>query len=140
MIKNCPSNAGDIRDVSSNPGSGRPLEKGMVSPLQYSCLENSMDRGAWWTTVHGVTKSWTQPKYLRAHIRIYILSQVLLCYRLLQNIECYILLLVTHMCPTLCDPVDYSPPGSSIHGVFQVRILEWVSISGPCFLCIIFYM
>ena len=103
-----------------------------------------MDRGAWWTTVHGVTKSRTQPKYLSVHIRIYILSQVLFCYRLLQNIEfsslCYILLLVTHLCPTLCDPVDYSPPGSSIHEVFQVRILEWVSISGPCFLFIIFYM
>ena len=37
-----------------------PLEKGNGNPLQCSCLENSMDRGAWWTTVHGVTKSWMQ--------------------------------------------------------------------------------
>ena len=41
------------------PGSGRYPERGHGYPLQYSCLENSMDRGAWWATVHGVTKSWT---------------------------------------------------------------------------------
>ena len=40
--------------------SGRSPEEGNGNPLQYSCLENSMDRGAWWATVHGVTKSWTQ--------------------------------------------------------------------------------
>ena len=37
--------------------------------------------------------------------------------------------LVTQMCPTLCDPLDCSPPGSSVHGIFQLRILEWVAIS-----------
>ena len=36
---------------------------------------------------------------------------------------------VTQLCPTLCDPVDYSPPGSSVHGILQARILEWVAIS-----------
>ena len=41
------------------PGLGRSSGEGNVYPLQYSCLENSMDRGGWWTTVHGVTKSWT---------------------------------------------------------------------------------
>ena len=41
-------------------GQEDPLEKGKGNPLQYSCLENSMDRGAWWATVHGVTKSRTQ--------------------------------------------------------------------------------
>ena len=46
-------------DPSLSPGSGDPLEKGM-DPLQYSCLENSMDRGAWQATVHGVTKSGTR--------------------------------------------------------------------------------
>ena len=35
--------------------------------------------------------------------------------------------LVTQLCPTLCDPVDYSPPGSSVHGILQARILEWVA-------------
>ena len=49
-------NAGDL---SSIPGSGRSPGEGNGNPLQYSCLENSMDRGAWWATVHGVTKSQT---------------------------------------------------------------------------------
>ena len=53
-------NAGDTRDTGSIPGSGRSPEEGHGKPLQYSCLENFMDRGAWWATVHGVTKSWTQ--------------------------------------------------------------------------------
>ena len=51
MVKNPPTDAGDIRDASSIPGSGRSLEEGNVYPLQYSCLENRMDREAWWATV-----------------------------------------------------------------------------------------
>ena len=47
-------------DLSSIPGLGRSPGEGNGNPLHYSCLENSMDRGAWWATVHGVTKSWTQ--------------------------------------------------------------------------------
>ena len=47
VVKNLPDNAGDIRDVGSIPGSGRALGRGHGNPLQYSCLENSMDRGAW---------------------------------------------------------------------------------------------
>ena len=50
-------NAGGL---SSIPGSGRSPREGNGNPLQYSCLENSMDRGAWWATAHGVTKSRTQ--------------------------------------------------------------------------------
>ena len=46
-------------DLDSIPGSGRSLGEGNGNPLQNSCLENPMDRGAWWATVHGVTKSWT---------------------------------------------------------------------------------
>ena len=49
-------NAGDLGSVS---GSGRSPAEGNGIPLQYSCLENSMDRGTWWATVHGVTKSRT---------------------------------------------------------------------------------
>ena len=51
--------AGDIRDMGSIPGSGGYPGEGRGNQLQYSCLESPMDRGAWWTTVHGVTKSWT---------------------------------------------------------------------------------
>ena len=60
--KNLPANAGDIRDVSSIPGSGRSPGTGNGNPLQYSCMENPMDRGAWWATVHGVSKNWTRLK------------------------------------------------------------------------------
>ena len=50
----------NIGDVDSIPGSGRSLGEWDGNPLQYSCLENSMDRGAWTATVHGLTKSWIQ--------------------------------------------------------------------------------
>ena len=52
MIKNLPANAGDIRDTASISGSGRSLGGGYGNPLQYSCLENPMDRGAWQAAVH----------------------------------------------------------------------------------------
>ena len=58
MGKESACNAGDTGDASSIPGSGRSLGVGNGNPLQYSCLENSMDRGVWWVTVHGVTKNW----------------------------------------------------------------------------------
>ena len=54
MIKNLPANAGDARDAVSIPGSGRYPGGGCGNPLQYSCLENPMDRGAWQATVHSM--------------------------------------------------------------------------------------
>jgi len=60
VVKNPPANAGDAGDVGLIPGLGRSPGEGNGNPLQYSCLENPMDRGAWWATVHGVTKSQTQ--------------------------------------------------------------------------------
>ena len=60
MVKNLPANAGDTRDASSIPGLGRSPGEGNGNPFQYSYLENSMDRGAWWAAVHGVAKGWTQ--------------------------------------------------------------------------------
>ena len=59
-VKNPPANAGGTRDVCSIPGSGRSPGEGNGNLLQYSCLENSMDRGAWWAIVHRIAKSWTQ--------------------------------------------------------------------------------
>ena len=73
------------------------IGEGNGNPLQYSCLENPMDRGAWWATIHGVTKSRTR------------LSDFCVC-----------------VCTTLCNPMDCSPPDSSVHGIFQARILKWV--------------
>ena len=52
MVKNPPANAGDAGDLGSTPGWGIFPGGGRGSPLQYSCLENAMDRGAWWATVH----------------------------------------------------------------------------------------
>ena len=59
VVKNPSVNAGDTRDVGSVPGSGRSPGEGNGNPLQYSCLEKPMDNGAWWATVHRVTKSRT---------------------------------------------------------------------------------
>ena len=59
VVKGPPAIAGNIRDADSIPGSGISPGGGHGNPLQYSCLENSMDRRAWWATVHGATKSQT---------------------------------------------------------------------------------
>ena len=53
VVKNPPANAGDVRDAGLIPGLGRSLGGGHGNALQNSCLKNSMDRGAWWATVHG---------------------------------------------------------------------------------------
>ena len=163
--------------------------------LQYSCLENPMDRGAWWATVHKVTKSlhdwndlaykqyyigrgrnswsvcvvhsrlqanreWSQEKKRRniycvklcsRHSSNSNLAQIrnilsVLQMRTLGLREVMYLVQgytakdmkwseseVAQLCPTLCDPVDCSPPGSSIHGVLQARILERVEMSASEF-------
>ena len=59
VVKSMSAKAGDIRDVGSIPGLGRSLGGGHGNPLQYSCLENLMGRGAWRATVHGVANSRT---------------------------------------------------------------------------------
>jgi len=59
MVMYPPANAGDARDMGSVFGLGRIPGAGNCNLLQYSCLENPSDRGDWWATVHGVTKSWT---------------------------------------------------------------------------------
>ena len=59
VVKNLPTIAGYARDMGSTPGLGRFPRGGNDNPLQYFCLENRMDRGAWRAPVHGVAKSWT---------------------------------------------------------------------------------
>ena len=59
VVKKLPAKAGDMRDRGSIPGLERSPGGGHGNPLQCSCLENPMDREAWWATVHGVEKSWT---------------------------------------------------------------------------------
>ena len=67
MVKNPPASVAAIEDMSSILGLGRSPGGGNGNPLQYSCLENPMDRGAWGGTVHGVAKSWTRLKRLSTH-------------------------------------------------------------------------
>ena len=59
VVKNPPANAGDTRHVGSIPELGRSPGTGSGNSLQYSCLENSIDRGAWWAIVHGIAKNQT---------------------------------------------------------------------------------
>jgi len=105
---------GDLRSI---PCSERSPGEGNGNPLQYSCLENSMDGGTWWATVHGVAES-DRTEWL--HFLSFFLS------------------------------LDYSPPGSSVHGIFQARMLEWVATfllhgifqnqgSNPHLLCFLHY-
>ena len=68
VVKNPPANAGEARDAGSIPGSGTASGVENENLLKYSCLGNPMDRGAWWATVHGVAKSWTQPS---THVHSY---------------------------------------------------------------------
>ena len=67
-VKNLPANEGDMDSVS---GLGRFPGEGNSNPLQHSCLENPMDRGAWQATIHGVTKSWTRgvTEHMHTHTR-----------------------------------------------------------------------
>ena len=67
VVKNLPTNARDIRDMGSIPGSGRSSGVGHAHALQYSCLENSTDTEAWWATVHRIEQGQTQLKQLSIH-------------------------------------------------------------------------
>ena len=69
MVKNPPASA---EDTVLNPGLGRSPGGGNHNPLQYSCRHNTKDRGAWWGTVHGVVKSWTQLNNLSMHAHVYV--------------------------------------------------------------------
>ena len=102
MVKNLPANAGDEGDMGSIPGLGRSPREGSGNLLQYSCLGNPMDRGTWWAALLG--SPWNCEAATAAA-------------KSLQS------------CLTLCNPIDGSPPGSSVLGILQARILEWVAIS-----------
>ena len=93
---------------------------GNGNPLQYSGLENPMDRGPWQATVHGVAE-------LNITERLSLQKHFIIC-----DCELHFVAVAAksfQSCPTLCDPTDCSPPGSSFHGISQARILEWVAIS-----------
>ena len=70
--KEAAASAGDTGDLDSIPGSGRSPGGGHGNPLQCSCLENPMDRGAWQAAVHGVAKRWTQLRDLACTHTLYV--------------------------------------------------------------------
>ena len=74
VVKKLPANAGGIRDVGLIPGPGSIPRGGQGNPRQYSCLENSMNRGAWKAGVHGITESWTGLKQLSTQLTCLILK------------------------------------------------------------------
>ena len=133
VVKNLPANA---EDTGLIPGLGRSLEEGNGNPVQYSCLGSPMDRGArqdivccccckslqsyptvqphrWQPT--RLPRPWDSPGK-NTGVGCHFLLQ---CMKVKSESE------VAQSCLTLCDPMDCSPPGSSIHGIFQARVLEW---------------
>ena len=154
-------------------GSSFSSREGNGTPLQYSCLENSMEGGDWWAAVRGVAKSWTWPSHFTFTVHFHTLEKETgthssaLAWRVpgtgepgglpsmgscrvghwsdlaaaaavsLQFAGAPLPLAqnkvkeseVAQSCPTLCDSVDCSPPGSSVHGILQARVLEWVAIA-----------
>ena len=87
MVKDPPANAGDIRDTSSFPGSGRSPGGGHGNPLQCSCLENPTDRGAWWAAVHGVTKKLVSQEECREKEKFVLFDLLLIVFYCL-NLDC----------------------------------------------------
>ena len=85
VLKNLPANAGDVRDVGSISGFGRSSGGGHGDQPQYSCLENPMDRGAWWATVHRVAKNQTGLKRLSTHADIVLIAFYILLYLHVNN-------------------------------------------------------
>ena len=139
-----------VGDPGSIPGLERSSGEGNRSSLPYSCLENSTDRGAWWATVHGVTKStawlsdyhtprsWFQhtPLDFSVSSAWFPLWPPLLPFlkHLCSSVVCLSAAAAAaakslQLCPTLCDPIDGSTPGSAVPGILQARTLEWVTIS-----------
>ena len=124
----------------SIPGLGRSPGEGHGYPVQYSCLGNLMDRGTWWATVDRFAELDTTEaaererenlifrqiscdfNHIHTHTYKYTslkmgIHTMCMCAKSLQS------------CLTLCDPMDRSPPGSSVHGISQAGILEWLAIS-----------
>ena len=102
------------------------IGEGNGNPLQCSCLENPRDGGAWWAAVYGVAQSRTRLKRLSSSSSIPLHHCTILYYRTVKTAAAAKSL---QSCPTLCDPIDSSPPGSPVPGILQARTLEWVAIS-----------
>ena len=121
------------------------IGEGNGNPLQCSCLENPRDGGAWWAAVYGVAPSRTRLKRLSSsssnvmehafsiicltiHSTLHI-QAVSRFYTIEEKAAAAAAAKSLQSCPTLCDPIDGSPPGSPVPGILQARTLEWVAIS-----------
>ena len=102
MVKNLPVNAEDVKDVASNPESGRSPGERNGNPLWNSCLESPVDRGDWWAMVHSVAKSGTQLKQLNMHAplsEIYPFSpEICNCFPLFLELK----KIITSTCLSIC--------------------------------------
>ena len=133
MVKMPPANAGEVVSI---PGLRRYLGEGNGNPLQCSCLENPRDGEAWWAAIYGVTQSRTRLKGLsssssssfssKEQASFNFMAAITICTKCVAAATAAKLL---QSCPTLCDPIDGSPPGAPTPGILQARILEWVPIS-----------
>ena len=125
VVENQLTNVREIRVTSSIPGSGRSPGGGNGNALQYSCLENPRDGGAWWIAVYEVTQSWTLLKRLSSSRS----NEVKYSDFYFQKAKTY--RIYVHGClvtSVMSDPMDCSPPGFSVQGILQARILECVAI------------
>ena len=115
VVKNLSAMQGTQDAWVQSLGQENSPEGGNGNPLQYSCLGNLMDRGAWWAIVHRVAKSWTLLKQLSTHPYKSVAATATA--KSLQS------------CPTLCDPIDGSPPGSPSLGFCRQE--HWSGLPFP---------
>ena len=109
---------------------GRSPGEGHGNPLQSSCLENPMDRGALGATALGVAKSWTRLKQLSTHAGHRLVPHQREPWKpTWERLDTRDACQHAQLCPTLCEPTDCSLLGSSVHGILQARRLKWVAIS-----------
>ena len=124
VIKNLPANAEDIRDVGSIPALGRSPGGGNGNPLQYSCLENPIDKesgGLKSMRSQRVRHNWSD---LACTHKLEVCACVCVCAHVwCAMLGCYVCVHV------FCSPMDSSLPGSSFQGIYQARIQEWIVIS-----------
>ena len=133
----------NVGDPGSFPGSGRSPGEGHGNPLQYFCLENNMDRRTFQATVLRVEKSQIWLKQLSAKetgklssqspTHLFWKSRICDCDKVTSSSSsacccCVWCAKSLQLHLTFCDPMDGSPPGSSVHGIIWARILEWIAM------------
>ena len=119
MVKTPAASAGDARDAGSIPGRGRSPGEGNGTPLQHSCLKNSMGRGAWQDSWLMDCKESDMTEFTKL-VRLLFAKTASQIFLFLPAV----LYLVSKMCLTLCDPMDCSLPAFYVHGILQARTLE----------------